>query len=176
MAEDDADAPSAADDGNASAHGCMAGIDGAEILQEAVGPCNNIDQLRMRELEATLSKLGGCGVLASSTVPGRGPASDYDPDFFVLLHPTSFPYGAGGKPDNMSLETYARTLLRRTPNKQFACNIGLTFDLHDAITRHNNNKLSKLRASGSPAMFEELSRIAPEDVDRLFQAIGRSEA
>jgi len=83
-------------------------------------------------VRATLQQPGG--VLAS-TVQRATPASDYDPSFFPLVHPTSFPYGSGGRPKGMSLKAWASLLMRRCPRERLAHNVYLSLDLFNIIQR-----------------------------------------
>ncbi len=83
-------------------------------------------------VRSTLQQPGG--VLASTVQHGT-PASDYDPSFFPLVHPTSFPYGSGGRPKGMSLKAWASLLMRRCPRERLAHNVYLNLDMFNIIQR-----------------------------------------
>lgn len=92
---------------------------------------------RVASAHENINTLQGGGLIALTH--GNELASDYDPMWAVLAHPSMFPNGTGAKPDGMSLETWVTHILRMHPRKQFQNNALFVLDMFDVLQRHNVN-------------------------------------
>lgn len=152
-------------------NGLMAGLDDAELVVQTSPPAADVEGRRAGAARAVLEQLRDGGVLVSSAVPGQL-KSDYDRDWFVLVHVTSFLNACGAVPHcGMTLRAYAALLLRRFPTKQFAQNPMLCLDLFNIVQRHEVNTKTSMRAQGQPDLFKSLDNISAGDVDIALDAL-----
>ncbi len=127
-----------------------------------------------REQADMIAKLSGQRLEGRVLLSGAGraerPCDDYDPRWLVLAHPMSFPNGAGGKPERMSLEVYMRIVLARPG---FARHTYLLFDAFNIIQRHAANLHAHvhLRMPYNTGVAEQIGRLSMEDVQLLFSAL-----
>lgn len=114
----------------------MAGLDAIEI--EGVGP-QTID------LQRTLAS-SARGVTAEALLRNGGKLvvktgsqmySDYQGEWFLMVHPTAFPNGIGQcPPKGMALSVWCKYTLRRFPREQFGGNCHLVLDMFNVLQRH----------------------------------------
>jgi hypothetical protein len=79
------------------------------FLQVNTSSTAHMATLAQRSLDALHE---GNTTLVSTTAGGQ-PLDDYDPLWFILVHPNSFPNGTGAAPDGMPQMEWARILFTR---------------------------------------------------------------
>ena len=119
--------------------------------------------------------MNGQNVMASILPLASKPLSSYDDDYLLKLHPNTFPWGKGRKPEGMSHVNYYRILLQRVPMAQFGHNVALLFSMWDQWQRHEVNRQANLFvAKSSPEMISLLNNISEDDFQSALSAIGKS--
>lgn len=113
----------------------MAGLDAIEL--EGVGP-------QTLDLQRTLAS-GARGATAERLLRNGGKLvvktgsqmySDYQGEWFLMVHPMAFPNGIGQCPKDMNLAAWCSYTLRRFPREQFGGNTHLVLDMFNVIQRH----------------------------------------
>ena len=103
------------------------------------------------------------------------PLSSYDDDYLLKLHPSTFPWGKGKKPEGMSDISYYRILLKRVPMAQFGQNVALLFSMWDRWQRHEVNRhANEFIVRSSPDVIDLLNNLSDEDLQSALEAVGKS--
>lgn len=122
--------------------------------------------------QAASAKLMPGGMLVSA-VPHTNPCNDYDPNWFIYAHPTSFPHGVGQCPKGVSLERWARCILLRHPRAQFARNLGLIADLWNIIQRHRVNTHAWVQLRLTPRMAASITSLTSSDLESVLDILSK---
>lgn len=112
-------------------------------------------------------------VLTSVLSKGSVPISDYKPEWPLRAHPSTFPNGVGGKPDDMSFIDWARLMLSRYPLSQYANNAGFVADIFNIWQRHEINTHAGVVLKTQPYMLPHLENLTTGDIKGVLTAIGK---
>ena len=100
---------------------------------------------------------------------GSTPASSYDPNILVWMHPGSFPWGKGGRPmvgkKLMSFIKYGRIILGCAPLIQFGMNAALLFDIFDIWQRMEVGTNTNVVLKQYPSLLKDIGPISEKDVN-----------
>lgn len=148
------------DDAEVLAHGGMAGMDEAEVHIDVTGAESVADVLRRNVASGATDLqrfLAGNAVLGISTQRTDAPANDYDRQWLVMTHPLVYPHGTGAQPEDMSMEHYARLMLRRWP-RVAATSPPFIFDVLNINIRHAVNTQAHVQIKLTPAQLATVSK------------------
>lgn len=141
--------------------GTMTGISEMELCMDANSGTDHAGVLRC-EAAVKLKQPGS--FLASSVGKDPCPANDYKSDWFLMVHPNTFPNLTGGCPKGLSTTAWARALVNRYPREQNAQNLPFLHDVFNVTQRHLTNFHSRLQISLSDAQLEAIKNMTTAQV------------
>lgn len=109
--------------------------------------------------------------LVSSIARTQKPASDYDPTWFLLTHPWSFPQGTGGKPAGVGLEAWMRIILQRYSREQHAQNPHLVMDMFDVLQRHQTSTQAYVQMKVDSATVARIGMLDNESLNTAIDVL-----
>jgi hypothetical protein len=111
------------------------------------------------------------GLLVSAVPKSDTLADDYDPNWMLDAHPSSFPYHTGAGPQGMSMERWAKCILHRYPPTQFAQNLGFISDLFNIIQRHSVSTSAFIQFRFRPDQTASINSLSEPDIQAVLNAI-----
>lgn len=102
--------------------------------------------------------------LVAATAWTNKPFSDYDKEWFLYVHFTSFPHGTGACPAGMTLSRWIKILLNRYPREQFAQNIDLVCNAFDIIQKHEVFTQSHVQMKLAPADVKDIAAMTQHEI------------
>jgi Helitron helicase-like domain at N-terminus len=111
------------------------------------------------------------GLLVSAVPKSDVLADDYDPNWILDAHPSSFPYHTGSWPEGMSMERWSKCIMHRYPPSQFAQNLGLISDLFNITQRHSVSKSAWIQFRCRPDQSASIGSLSEADVQSTLDAI-----
>lgn len=93
--------------------------------------------------------------------------NDYDPRWFLAVHPVLFPNGTGVCPKGMKLRDWVKLLLER--NGPHAQAVDFQFDAFNVITRHRVYQEAFVQTIMDPAIIPLLASLTSEEIQRTTE-------
>ena len=111
------------------------------------------------------------GLLVSAVPKSDKLVDDYNPEWMLGAHPSTFPHNKGGCPPGMSEERWAQCLLQRYPARQYARNLGMIADCFNVIQRHSVNKNAWIQFQFRPDQQAAVTSLSQRDVQAVLDLI-----